>query len=1499
MADAFDPYYKWLGIPPHEQPPNHYRLLAINLFESDSDVIEAAADRQMSHLRSYQTGKHSAESQRLLNECAAARVALLNPQKKAEYDRQLREKLAPLPRHSGEGGQPRPVPRPQPLPQPQPAAEPAPRIAIDGESSAARLASRRRKTRSAWQLPAAGVGGAIALALLLWIALRPTNSLDQNKQPAETPPKSRISQQPRNKPRSTQPTVTEPDDKQSASVISTTAAAPPVEQKPLLVADASHRPETPGVIGERIVLWNLQREDQGTRELNVSLLRNESEIWRRDSIEIPWSPEISEKAAIEIPPLRFDRVRVEITKWEKTRGGLAEVEVLQGDRNLAHGCPVTGMYWSPQWAVSKLTDGDTTSSHDGFWLLHEYTAGWAEIDLAFAEPRACSGVLADHVKIWNTHNGQHNDRGSLELNLHLFQGRNEVWHKDSVAMPWQADADSHLQVKLPDERFDRLRIEIPRWQGQGGGLAEVQVTRGDVNLAIGCPTTASACLSDAFTPAKLVDDFTTARQAAAGYWLAADNTAGWVEIDLSCNCPEIGKTNRELGQYRALVENDWLHGLPWLARGDLIDLRTLAAADERLWSSWAIGTPQAPAALSVGDRWWDLARESAEPIKEKLLRRALYYYAGARRSLPQSDVDQLDERLIQSLPLPDGTPLYVLHEAEIERVFPNDSIRAAIYVRGVRYHWGFWMHPYSDEIAATTFELSKKYRRLVGGVGIADTSQDAAHSPLTFKILADGRELWKSQPIQRAGTLERFDVDVSGAERLKLEVECPGSNESCHAAWLDPVLDPSPSWPAIDKRESRTSVATAASTDGGANSKQLDLMLAPGVTMRLVKIPASAGGRIKSFYLSQTEVTQKQWVAVMASNPSSPQRDNLPVNMVTLDNAKSFAEKLGAIHRGMLFRLPAADEMTHACLAGESTAAYLADAKGHFWTAENSERALHSVASLQPNAWHLFDLIGNAWEWLDDGRTFGGSVWQPTSDHRNAPATWKLTKPNGVPIEKDALVGFRIAANLRGASGAPMAVKSTSTDAMNAQAEIQSPQPKLNSPVLGKEPLLAVPDGESLKKARLDLQKRISAEVAAAKSPDLKRKLAQELLHKALAAEKRDADVYAALDEAIELAEAAGDLDLAWQGIDGLAGTFAIEALARRQQSLTQITKAAKSPARSYEVTVDACLLLADALAAEDTELVKKVAAQAQSLAKRAKDTTLAKAVASYARDANKLVGQIEAVAQAREELKTMPDEAGANFTVGYYELAAAGDYEHGLPKLAKAADDAWRKPAVDDLEASRNEVAPGRRLAVADVWWARADGESWPARHYLRKRATHWYRQALPSLAGGERTRAIDRIKEFLADDDGLPKWELFQIDGGERLRGCLRLDPDRSLHTCVDYDAPMEITLVARTDSLNIRLLVHGHEIIWNWEADPRKLVVQRPDGAEIQSPTVPLQPHRWYTLRYRIGRQGTLISIDGVPVFTESHTYGKFPKAAIGVGRQGPAVVEVKKLVIKPIE
>jgi hypothetical protein len=91
--EGFDAYRKWLGIPPHEQPPNHYRLLGIGLFESDPEVIAAAAQRQIFNVRAYLSSPYAEISQFILNELATAQACLLDPQAKSQYDQWLQQTL--------------------------------------------------------------------------------------------------------------------------------------------------------------------------------------------------------------------------------------------------------------------------------------------------------------------------------------------------------------------------------------------------------------------------------------------------------------------------------------------------------------------------------------------------------------------------------------------------------------------------------------------------------------------------------------------------------------------------------------------------------------------------------------------------------------------------------------------------------------------------------------------------------------------------------------------------------------------------------------------------------------------------------------------------------------------------------------------------------------------------------------------------------------------------------------------------------------------------------------------------------------------------------------------------------------------------------------------------------------------------------------------------------------------------------------------------------------
>ena len=94
MAQEFDPYYTWLGIPPSERPADHYRLLGVPRFETNADVISNAADARMAFVRTFQTGPKGKYTQQILNELAAARTTLLQQERKSAYDQQLKATVA-------------------------------------------------------------------------------------------------------------------------------------------------------------------------------------------------------------------------------------------------------------------------------------------------------------------------------------------------------------------------------------------------------------------------------------------------------------------------------------------------------------------------------------------------------------------------------------------------------------------------------------------------------------------------------------------------------------------------------------------------------------------------------------------------------------------------------------------------------------------------------------------------------------------------------------------------------------------------------------------------------------------------------------------------------------------------------------------------------------------------------------------------------------------------------------------------------------------------------------------------------------------------------------------------------------------------------------------------------------------------------------------------------------------------------------------------------------
>ncbi|MBV9765150.1 MAG: SUMF1/EgtB/PvdO family nonheme iron enzyme [Acidobacteriaceae bacterium] len=183
--------------------------------------------------------------------------------------------------------------------------------------------------------------------------------------------------------------------------------------------------------------------------------------------------------------------------------------------------------------------------------------------------------------------------------------------------------------------------------------------------------------------------------------------------------------------------------------------------------------------------------------------------------------------------------------------------------------------------------------------------------------------------------------------------------------------------------------------------------------------PTHAVNITRGFWVGQTEVTQAAYERVMNSNPSRFIGSDLPVERVSWDDAKAYCEAVG-------MRLPTEAEWEYAARAGSTEDRY-GPINEIAWYSGNSRGRTHTVATKAPNAWGLYDTLGNVWEWVEDwydSGYYGRRVYSDPSGPNTSGAdtrvvrggSW-LSDPQVVRVsrrgEDVASYGFRCAGELR------------------------------------------------------------------------------------------------------------------------------------------------------------------------------------------------------------------------------------------------------------------------------------------------------------------------------------------------------------------------------------------------------------------------------------------------------------------------------------------------------
>lgn len=986
---AFDAYHRWLGIPPKEQPPHHYRLLGIAPLEESPDVIEAAADQRMAHLRTYQTGQHSELSQKLLNEVAAAKVCLLNPAKKAEYDRQLGEQIE---------AKQRVIPRAEPLETSAvsktsevcPAKPVDPGLAKLFEKTshapgvgplAAVQAARRAKQAQVWASIGIVAVGILAVAFIL---LRPggpssETAKPESPAPAVQPDRPKLPLPPKPGPGTTEPRPPQPKDQGTAK--------PPLPKDPNAPPPAAAPLTAPidllGLVDPAKCAVEGQWRRAGTALLSPKV--------RFARIQIPFEP-----------PEEYDLL---VTGRRREGTDMMYLGLIGGGRHF--GVALDG------WRRAGTDTGSETTVC-GLQLIDGKDAFNNETRRAgkplLATDRAFAVVCAvrkNHVTV-------------------RVDGQSVVdWSPDfsrvSMQDKWSVPNPRQFAIGAFDSVFEftAIRLVPP-------GCAQPEASP-PAEKPERLPLPAQAEREKALAQLNEVYDLAKERAPSEKRKLAADlvdladkarerPAESYVLLDAAMRLAGEGgdvATMLELaGRLAADFEVEALAtkaaALATFADAakDSVRLRALVEATDRLIDE-ALAQDDFQLAQDLADRAYTACQHSAGRDYRKRVfdRRNEVQSLAAARQQVQTAIETLETT-------PDD---------------PAANLTAGRYFAFQKGDWGKGLPMLAQGSDAALRDLAAK--ELKGAespdeqLALADAWRDAAE-----KAQGQNRDAMR---LHAGSWYQEAEAGVTSTLlKAKIQKRLEEINKLGRPIPELPARKPPPAVAPFDEKAAKRYQERWAKYLGvpveTTNSIGMKLVLIPpgefemGSSKEEVeqlvqearrqnapqwyidRIPSeSPKHRVritKAFYLGACEATQAEYERVMGDSPSQFKGDpSRPVENVSWADAAAFCRKLGE-KEGKTYRLPSEAEWEYACRAGTTTkwspGDSEADLRGYAWIAPHSGETTHPVGRRKPNAWGLFDMHGNVWEWCNDWWTQGYYANSPANDPRG-PATGSIRVGRG------------------------------------------------------------------------------------------------------------------------------------------------------------------------------------------------------------------------------------------------------------------------------------------------------------------------------------------------------------------------------------------------------------------------------------------------------------------------------------------------------------------------
>jgi formylglycine-generating enzyme required for sulfatase activity/pimeloyl-ACP methyl ester carboxylesterase len=307
---------------------------------------------------------------------------------------------------------------------------------------------------------------------------------------------------------------------------------------------------------------------------------------------------------------------------------------------------------------------------------------------------------------------------------------------------------------------------------------------------------------------------------------------------------------------------------------------------------------------------------------------------------------------------------------------------------------------------------------------------------------------------------------------------------------------------------------------------------------------------------------------------------------------------------------------------------------------------------------------------------------------------------------------------------------------------------------------LAVPDPSAQERAKKLVEDVFQEEIEKADTIAARQALAKRLFQQGIETENDAAVRFVLFQMAKEMAAGANDGPTAFAAIDKMAEYFDIDPFAMKQETLAGFAKNTRTLAAHRAIAEKALVVLDEAMGDNNFEAARELGKLAFAEATKCHDKNLTQEVRSRAKDLQQTKKAFAEVEEVIGTLKKHPDDPEANAAVGKYTCLVKGDWERGLPMLAKGSAEELKALAARDL---KRPTKGDEQAALADAWYELAGTEGTLTKRHAQLQAAHWYWLADSNVTGLMKTKVKKRMKALAPLVATLPvsKQIVNKIDG------------------------------------------------------------------------------------------------------------------------------------------